>query len=229
MNTLIIDDEKAAISILTNFVERIPFLQLQLATRDAFKGLELLQHHNIDLLFLDIEMPDMTGIQLLKSLEKKPLVVFTTAYENYALEGYELDVLDYLVKPIRFERFLKAVNKAQKMHVLNSGGVLPVVEDGFLTITVEYRTIKIRYDDIVYIEGLKDYIKVHTTTKMYVTRLNLKSVMDKLPGELFLRVHRSFIISLKRVTSFQKGMVYLGDISIPIGVSYQERVGLRLK
>jgi len=223
MNTIIIDDEKPAINVLTNFVERIPFLQLKLATRDAFKGLQALNTQEVDLLLLDIEMPDITGIQLLKSLEKKPLVIFTTAYENYALQGYQLDVLDYLVKPIRFERFLKAVNKAQNLHLANKGGHLEKVE-GHLLIKVEYKNVKVNFSDIIYIEGLKDYVKIHTKQGMFLTRLNMKSIKSKLPSNLFMRVHRSYLISLQKITSFQKGQIYINKITIPVGVTYQEQV-----
>lgn len=228
MNTIIIDDEKAAINVLTNFVEKVPFLQLKFATRDAFKGLEILNNQAVDLLLLDIEMPDITGIELLKSLEKKPLVIFTTAYDNYALQGYELDVLDYLVKPIRFDRFLKAVNKAHKLHLANKGTITQK-EEGYLLIKVEYKNVKIDFSDILYIEGLKDYLKVHTKKEMHLTRLSLKSIQAKLPSNQFIRVHRSYIVAQKEITSFQKGQIYLSEIAIPIGISYQDEVQLRLK
>ena len=227
MNTIIIDDEKPAINVLTNFVKKVPFLNLKLATQDAFKGIELLNTQVIDLLLLDIEMPDITGIELLRSLEKKLLVIFTTAYENYALQGYELDVLDYLVKPIRFERFLKAVNKAQKLHLANKRG-LTHKEEGHLLIKVEYKNIKINFSDILFIEGLKDYVKVHTKKEIHLTRLNLKNIQSKLPIDQFIRVHRSFIVPIQKITSFQKGQIFLNKTVIPVGITYQEWVIKRI-
>jgi len=223
MNTLIIDDEKPAITVLTNFVKKVPFLNLQLATQNAFEGMEILNTQEIDLLLLDIEMPDITGIELLKALEKKPLVIFTTAYENYALQGYQLDVLDYLVKPIRFDRFLKAVNKAHKLHRANKGDFLQK-EEGHLLIKVEYKNVKVNFSAILFIEGLKDYVKVYTQKERYLTRLNLKSIQSKLPADQFIRVHRSYIVAVQKITSFQKGQIYINKISIPVGVTYQEQV-----
>ncbi len=223
MNTIIIDDEKAAVNILTNFVGKVPFLKLKLASRNAFKGMEILNTQEIDLLLLDIEMPDITGIELLKSLEKKPLVIFTTAYDNYALQGYQLDVLDYLVKPIRFDRFLKAINKAHKLYLADNRTVIQQ-EEGHLLIKVEYKNVKIGFSDILYIEGLKDYVKVYTKKEMYLTRLNLKNIYSKLPPDQFMRVHRSFIVPISVITSFQKGHIYINKIVIPVGITYQKEV-----
>jgi len=223
MDTIIIDDEKPAINVLTNFVEKIPFLKLKLATRDAFKGLQILNVQEIDLLLLDIEMPDITGIELLKSLEKKPLVIFTTAYDKYALQGYQLDVLDYLVKPIRFDRFLKAVNKAHKLHLANKGEFIPK-EEGYILIKVEYKNVKLNFSEILFIEGLKDYVKVHTKKERYLTRLNLKNIQSKLPADQFIRVHRSYVVPVQKITSFQKGQVYINKIAIPVGITYQVEV-----
>lgn len=223
MNTIIIDDEKPAINVLTNFVKKVPFLHLKLATQDAFEGIELMNTQVVDLLLLDIEMPDITGVELLKSLEKKPLVIFTTAYENYALQGYQLDVLDYLMKPIRLDRFLKAVNKAHKLHMVNKKDFLQKKES-HLVIKVEYKNIKINYSNILFIEGLKDYVKVYTQEKMYVTRLNLKSILSKLPDDKFMRIHRSYIVPIQRITSFQKGQIYINKIAIPVGITFQKDV-----
>lgn len=227
MKTIIIDDEQPAINILTNFVQKVPFLQLELATNDAFEGLQLLNSEAIDLLLLDIEMPDITGIELLKSLRKKPQVIFTTAYEKYALDGYELDVVDYLVKPIRFERFLKAVNKAQQLQQITSAQAAPPSEG--LIIKVNYKNIKLSYSELCYFEGLKDYIKVYTHDNMYLTRLNLKAIQSKLPSDQFIRVHRSYIVAQDKITSFQKGQLFLGKTAIPIGISYQEELQRRLE
>lgn len=227
MNTIIIDDEKLAISILTKFVNKVPFLQLKLATTNAFEGLQLLNTQEVDLLFLDIEMPDITGVELLKSLKNKPAIIFTTAYEQYALQGYELDVLDYLVKPIRFERFLNAVNKAHQLHQLTESNSNPK-EEGHLIIKVEYKTVKVNFSDIIYIEGLKGYVKIYTQQQMLLTRLNLKAIESKLPANLFIRVHRSYIVALQKITSFQKGQLFIHKTVILIGITYQEELRKKL-
>lgn len=227
MRTIIIDDEKPAIKILTTFVLKIPFLHLELATTNAFEGLELLNTQKIDLLLLDIEMPDITGLELLKSLDQKPMVIFTTAYENYALQGYDLDIVDYLVKPIPFERFLKGINKAHKLYGLTNNTIEPTKPDHLL-LKVEYKTIKIAFDDILYIEGLKDYVKVYTKQKMFLTRLNLKGIEAKLPPTDFLRIHRSYIVSLAKVTSFQKSQLFIDNKDLPVGNAYRNEVVRKL-
>ena len=223
MQTLIIDDEQPAIRLLSVFVKKVPSLKLQLATTNAFEGLELMNKINIDLLFLDIEMPDITGIELLQSLEKKPLVVFTTAYEKYALKGYELDIVDYLVKPIPFDRFLKAVNKVQKLFQNNQPKIISN-QPAFLFVKSDYKTIKIPFQKILYIEGLKDYVKIYTQEKMIMTRLNLKGIEEKLPGENFVRIHRSYIAAFSKITSFQKSQISIGDKDLPIGDAYRKKV-----
>jgi len=223
MNIIIVDDEKPAIKILSQFAAKIPFLKLRTATTNPFEALELLSVEKIDLLLTDIEMPDLSGVALVRSLEQKPLVIFTTAYENYALQGYELDIVDYLVKPIRFERFLKAINKANKLFNLNQQfDDKKNVE--FLTIKVEYKTVKIALNDILYIEGLKDYVKIYCANEMYLTRLNLKGIASKLPPQDFLRIHRSFIVGLSKIKSFQKSQILIANKSLPIGNSYRAAI-----
>ena len=223
MKTIIIDDEMPAIKILSQFAAIIPFLEVKAATTNPFEALELMSSEKIDLLLTDIEMPDLSGVELVRSMEQKPLVIFTTAYEDYALQGYELDIVDYLVKPIRFERFLKAINKANKLFNLNHQFVEKdeKQEIEYLTIKVEYKTIKVPLNSILYIEGLKDYVKIYTTGEMYVTRLNLKGIESKLPSEDFLRIHRSYIAALSKITSFQKSQVLIADKTLPIGESYR--------
>lgn len=226
MKTVILDDELPAVNILKGFTSKIPFLDLQLASTDAFEALDLLNSQPIDLLFSDIEMPDISGLELIGALKNPPMIILTTAYENFALKGYELDVVDYLVKPIRFERFLKSVTKAHHLFKLENRTL--EADGDFLLIKVEYQTVKIAIDDILYIEGLKDYVKVFTKDKMYLTRLNVKSIEQKLSPRLFARIHRSYIVALSKITSFQKGQIFIGKTTIPIGSSYQELVSDRL-
>ncbi len=229
LKTIIIDDELPAVKVLTSFVESIPFLELTLATTNAFEGLNVLNMGQVDLLFVDIEMPDISGIELLKSLQNSPLVILTTAYEEYALQGFELDVIDYLMKPIRFERFVRAVNKAQRSLPFKTEQFTAYQEENeYITLKVEYKNIKISFEDILYVEGLKDYVKVYTVQGMYMPRLNLKNIEQKLPASKFIRVHRSFIIPIDKIISYQKTQVQLEERSIPIGVTYQEKLMDRL-
>jgi len=222
MNTIIIDDEMPAIKILSQFAAKIPFLKVKATTNNPFEALKVLSAKKIDLLFTDIEMPDLSGVELVRSLEQKPFVIFTTAYENYALQGYELDVVDYLVKPIRFERFLKAVNKANNLYNLKHQFETKRPTE-YLTIKVEYKTVKILFGDILYVEGLKDYVKIFTNKTMYLTRLNLKGIERKLPVSDFFRIHRSYIIALSKIESYQKSQITIADKSIPIGDSYRDK------
>ncbi|MEL7219739.1 MAG: LytTR family DNA-binding domain-containing protein [Bacteroidota bacterium] len=227
IKTIILDDEAPALSIMTSFVKKVPFLSLELATANAFEALEKLHSTSIDLLMLDIEMPDISGLELLKSLQQRPLVILTTAYEQYALEGYELDVLDYLVKPIRFERFLKAVNKVHRF-MPPSVTHTPTV-GAFLQVKVDYKTVNIPVDEILFIEGLKDYVKIFTNSAMILTRLNLSGINKKLDPKYFLRVHRSYIVALEKITAFQKQQITIDGHSIPIGPSYQAEAVRRIE
>ena len=229
MNVLILDDETPAIKVLKGFVEKVPFLNLVLATTNPFEAFQAINSNKIDLLFLDIEMPDINGVDFLKSITSKPMVVLTTAYEKYAVQGYELDVLDYLVKPIRFERFMKAVNKASELNNLQANKSLPAESEnedmsGYITLKVEYKTVKVFFKDILYIEGLKDYVKVFTRTERILTRLNLKGIEEKLPSHLFMRVHRSFIVALSKIEAFQKGHVQVDKNMIPVGETFKKEV-----
>lgn len=228
MDTIILDDEKPAIEILSTFASKVPFVDIKLATTNPYDALELLSSQKIDLLLLDIEMPDLSGVEFVKSLGQKPLIIFTTAYEEYALEGYELDIVDYLVKPIRLERFLKAINKANRLYNLNKNQIV-TLEEKYLTIKVEYKTVKIAKSDVLYIEGLKDYVKIYTNDKMYLTRLNLKGIENKLPSNDFLRIHRSYIVARKKITAFNQSEISIGNQDFSIGFSYQGKVNKLLK
>jgi len=216
MKTLIIDDEMPAIGILKKFIAKVPFLQLELATNNALEGLTFLSENRVDLLFLDIEMPDLSGLELLKRLEYRPIVILTTAYPEYALEGYDLDVTDYLLKPIRFERFLKAANRAQKQY--NN------LDTASIRIKSEYKTVTISIADILFVEGLKDYVKIHTQEKAILTRLNVKNTLNLLPEKQFIRIHRSYVVSLSKIDGIQKGHLLIGDKKLPIGQTYKETV-----
>jgi DNA-binding LytR/AlgR family response regulator len=228
MNCIIIDDEPLALDLVEDFVSRIPFLELLGRYISAYDALPVLQEKKIDLIFLDIHMPHLSGIDFVKSLDYKPLIIFTTAYPNFALEGFELGVVDYLVKPIEYSRFLKAVNKAYNQRFPkvneNPSGTpeKPATDAEYMLIKVEYSTVKIRFESILYIEGLKDYIKIYTGQRPILTKSTMKNVEEKLPSDRFLRVHKSFIVSLSKIDSIENNRILIADKRIPVGNLYKD-------
>jgi len=225
MNCIIVDDEPLAQDLLEDFVQKVSSLNLVAKCKNAFEASEALKENEIDLMFLDIQMPEITGIQFLASLQKKPLVIFTTAYSNYAIEGFELSAVDYLLKPFSPERFLKAVSKAQELFDLkqSEGTQVPAEDEkDFIFVKSEYQTVKIVFDDILYVEGLKDYVKIHTKSDMIMTLMNLKAIQAKLPSSRFIRVHRSYIVSFKAINRIDRHRIIIGDKRIPVGDSYKE-------
>ena len=229
LRCLAIDDEPFALEILADDISKVPFLELVGQFASTAEASAVLGRESIDLLFLDIQMPTQTGIQFLRTLRQPPMVIFTTAYEQYALAGYELAVVDYLLKPIPFERFLTAANKAYELFQLRqaatdraaAGNPVPL-ERGYLFIFSEYREIKIFHDEIRYVEGLKDYVKIFTTQqpRPFLSRLTLKAVEARLPDDAFCRVHKSFIVPLARISSFQRTKLFVGQQEIPVGNRY---------
>jgi two-component system, LytTR family, response regulator len=224
---LIVEDEPLARNLLTEYVKKVSFLTLVKACSNPMEALEVLRTNSIDILFLDIQMPEITGITLLKILQKKPMVILTTAYSEYALESYELDVVDYLLKPITFDRFLKAVDKASQR--LTSPAPNPVVEKiqsetspDFVFVKDGTKLVKINFDDVLYVEGLKDYVTIHTKTQKVVTLQRLKSLEMQLPADRFIRIHHSYIIALKAIDVIHKGEVQIGNAMIPISDSYKK-------
>lgn len=231
---LIVDDEPPAREIIRRYVQEIPTLQLMGECANAIQVLTVLQQHPIDLLFLDIRMPQLNGTDFIKTLKNPPKVIFTTAFSEYALEGYELDVVDYLMKPIRFDRFLKAVNKAYPL----SGSAKPlapaapmantVVEekknDSFVYFRADRKMVKVMLDDILYIESMKDYIKVYTVQGVIITKQSISSVEAMLPEKLFVRTHRSFIVSINKIKSFTNELVEIDKTDIPIGKLFRNGV-----
>jgi two-component system LytT family response regulator len=224
-----VDDEPLALDIIEEYISRVPFLTLTGKCSNGFQAMELLQKEPADLIFLDIHMPDISGIQFLKGLQYRPPVIFTTAHENYAMQGFDLDAVDYLLKPIPYERFLKAVNKAQEyFNYRNKPAAGPAtgastLEYDYLFVRADYKILKINFRDIRYIEGLKDYIKIFAGDRPILTLQSLKSIEEKLPSRDFMRVHRSFIVSLPKIDSIQKNRIMIGNSEIPIGDLYREQ------
>lgn len=218
-----IDDEPLALEVLRQYIAKFSSLQLLHCFTDAIAGENYLREATVDLLFIDINMPDKKGIDLVKSLSPKPMVIFTTAYKAYAVEGFELAAVDYLVKPISFERFSKAVQKAMDFSQLKKS---PPPEEESLFVRSEYQLVKLSLGDILYIESLEDYIKIYTTNgRPVMTLMTMKAVLDKLPAERFARIHRSYIVSLSKVKSIiNRKVTLVNDVELPVSNSYVDVV-----
>jgi len=229
LRCIAIDDEPLALELIKNYVSRIPALQLLHTFDDALAGAEFLKNGTVDLLFVDINMPDITGVELVRSLEKKPIVIFTTAYKNYAYEGFELQALDYLLKPIDFERFSKAAEKAVDYYKYKNS---TVTDDNAASLYVysEYRMVRIDLKDINYIESMEDYIKIHRhNLPTILTLMPLKKILEKLPTDDFKRIHRSYIVAINKVKAIQNRKASVGDTQIPISDTYFDEVKNWLK
>lgn len=223
----LVDDEPLALELLTHYVAQLPNLELVGTCTNAVETFELLQSNVVDLLFLDIQMPKMTGIDFLKTLTRPPLVVITTAYRQFALDGYELDVVDFLLKPILFNRFMKAVSKAFQRHLPGVPDPFALPESGqkgYLYIRVDKEMVKVMLTDITWIESLKDYVKICTDQTQFITYMRISTLEDKLPSEQFLRIHRSFMVAKDKVTAFSNHVVRLHNLEFPIGRSYKNDV-----
>ena len=224
LKCLTIDDEPLALELLEDSIKQIPYLELIGSGNNAFEATEKLHEEAIDLLFLDIQMPGISGIQFLKSLQGQlPKVIFVTAYEQYAIEGFNLDVVDYLLKPVAFERFLKATNKAYDLFK-NSQVSTSETSPNHFFVNANYSLVKIKYEEITHIEGLKDYVKIYVTSAHWpvITRMTLKGIEQKLPQGKFMRVHKSFIVSIDKVQSVRNLKITIGEVHVPIGEQYND-------
>jgi two-component system, LytTR family, response regulator len=227
MNCIILDDEPQAVDVLARYVEQTPSLTLMGTFRNPLKALEFLRKENIQLIFLDINMPNLSGIQFLKSLRNQPLVIFTTAYSSYAVESYEWDAVDYLVKPIIFERFLKAANKAidqLKSRGASTGTKVEFAErqDEVILLKSGALTHRVHVSDILFVAKGGNYLEVNTLEKKIVMRANMGDLFSWLPAELFCRIHKSFVVSLKHVDTIEAHQIRIGKIILPIGASYRD-------
>lgn len=230
LTCLAIDDEPLALELMEDNISKVPYLKLVATCSNPLQAMKILQEQPVDLIFLDIQMPGLTGLQFIQSLSNKPMFILVTAYEKYALEGYNLDVVDYLLKPVSLERFIKACNKAWELHELRTGskagGNTETTQEYFF-VNVDYSHLKVEFADIAWIEGLKDYVKIHlkSTARPVVTRMSMKSLEDGLPASQFVRVHKSFIVSKKHVTAIRKNSVFINDIEIPVSEGYKDAIG----
>jgi DNA-binding LytR/AlgR family response regulator len=227
IRTIAIDDEPLALQLVTSYVSKTPFLELVESFDNPLDAMEFLSNNPVDLIFLDIQMPDLTGIEFTRILENRPKIIFTTAYEKYALEGFKLEATDYLLKPFSYEEFLKAARRAEKIIGLERAEAKETVEanNEFLFIKSEYKIRRINFNEINYIEGLKDYVKVYlqNETKPILSLNSLKSLEAKLPESKFMRVHRSFIVNLGKIDTIERSRIIFGKVYIPVSDQYKEK------
>jgi two-component system, LytTR family, response regulator LytT len=226
LKTIAIDDEPLAITLLIDYISKTPFLELAGTFDNPLDAVDFLHHEQIDLILVDIQMPDLTGIEFTRMLEAGPKIIFTTAYAQYALEGFKLNATDYLLKPFSYEEFLKAVQKAYKIAELeNSASSTIEANNQFLFLKSEYKIRRINFNDILYIEGLKDYIKVYTRTdaKPIMSLNSMKALELKLPEDKFMRVHRSFIVNLEKIDTIDRSRIVFGKEYIPVSDQYKEK------
>ncbi len=236
INVIIVDDEPLAQDVLETYIEKMPELNLVQKCNNAFEANEALKNGDIDLMFLDIQMPQVTGVDFLKALKNPPLVIFTTAYSNYAIEGFELNALDYMLKPISMERFMKAVNKAMDQLELQHREKSPAAAahheaDGktdFIFVKADKKLVKVNFEEILYIEGLKDYVIIRTDKGRIITLQTMKSLEDKLPLSQFKRIHRSYIVNISKINAIVGNMVEVIEKNVakhlPVGKNYRDEL-----
>ena len=222
----ILDDEPLAIKLLSGYVAKTPLLELTLATTDPFKALATVQSGEVDLILLDIQMPELTGIQFMKIIENKCGVIITTAYKDYALQGFEFDVIDYLLKPISFEKFHAAIQKATQR--LNTQ-LPPKDYNHYLFVKSEHRLIKVNFDEIFYFESFRDYITIHTTSDKIMTLQSLRSFEETLPSDKFLRIHKSHLIAIDKISAIENNRILINNTFLPIGEVYRDHVFTKLQ
>lgn len=227
INCVIVDDEPVARNVLETFVAKIPNLELVKSCKNAMEAFEVANQQKIDIFFLDINMPDISGLSLAKSINQKAKIIFTTAYREYAVDGFNLQAVDYLLKPISFDRFLQSIHKYfEGVSFIDSEIKIEksVLKNDFIFVRSDRKMIKINFDEIQYVESLSDYIKIHSVDKTITTRETISNIETKLPAKNFLRIHRSYIVNLKKINSYTNEFVEIGKNAIPISRTYKENV-----
>ena len=223
LRCIIVEDEPLAVKVLSDYISLVPFLELQAAFKDAILATEWLRNNSTDLMFLDIHLPKLKGMAFLKTLAQPPAVIITTAYHQYAIEGFELNVTDYLLKPIEFERFLIAVNKVKKTQAERNPGDDEMAKH-YLFLNVQKKKVKILFSEIIYIESQREYIKIVTTKTQYLSKMSTHEIESLLPQQLFKRIHRSFIVAIDKIESYTADMLDVCGVSLPIGRDYRESI-----
>lgn len=236
LKCLAVDDEPLALHLLTDYIGKVPFLNLVATAGDAFEAAKMLQEKQVDLIFIDIQMPGLTGLQFIQTLAKRPMVIIITAYKKFAPEGFDLDVVDYLVKPMGLDRFMKACNKAQELYELRAGAstnsnpgnpagaaASPNTAE-FFFVNVDYSLVKVIFADIIWIEGSGDYVKIHlkSAPKPLLVRTSAKTLEAELPPDRFLRIHKSYIVAVASITAIRKNSLFIGDLELPVGETYRD-------
>lgn len=224
IHCIAVDDEPLALELLADNISKVPYLNLVAKCSDAFEATRVMQQNQVDLIFIDIQMPGMTGLQFIESLVTKPMVILVTAYKQYALEGFELHVVDYLLKPVSIERFIKACNKAQELYSLKN----PVQDSQpeYIFLNVGYSLQKVVLSDIIWIEGLRDYIQIHlkSTPKPVLVRMSVKAIEEQVPAQKFVRIHKSYIVATDSVTAVRKNSVFIGEKELSVGDTYSDAI-----
>ncbi len=227
MRCIAVDDEPLALKQICNYIEKTPFLELAGSCKDAFEAMKTFSETQADLLFIDINMPGLSGMELAKTLHNKCMIIFTTAYSEYAIEGFKVDAVDYLLKPLAYADFLQAASKANERWLTKQSAATEenmVVNPDFLFVKSDYRTLRINIRDIQYIEGMREYVRIHLTHgKPIMTLLSMKTLEEKLPENLFMRIHRSFIVNLEKVSVIERNRIIFGDVYLPIGEQYKKQ------
>ena len=231
LRCIAVDDEPLALGLLADNIGKVPFLELVATCGDAFEATRALQEKEVDLIFMDIQMPGLTGLQFIQSLPKRPMIILVTAYKKFAPEGFDLDVVDYLIKPVSMDRFLKACYKAQELHQLKTAAAAPggpatpapnTAE--FFFVNVDYSLVKVLFADIIWIEGSGDYVKLHlnSTPKPLLVRMSGKMLESELPADKFVRIHKSYIVSIASITAVRKNSIFIKEMELPVGETYRD-------
>jgi two-component system LytT family response regulator len=230
MTCIAVDDEKLVLDLLVDNIQQVPFLHLAARCKNAMEAAAILHTKKVDLVFLDIQMPGLSGLRFVQSLQHPPMIIFVTAYKEHAVEGFNLDAVDYLLKPVSFERFLKACNKAYDLFNLQQKPVSKDEQPGYFFVYVEYNQVRVTIADILYIEGMKDYAKILVTSsaRPIITKMSLKALEEKLSGYRFVRIHKSYIISADKVTAIKRDLICIGATELPLSETYRSQVDAML-
>jgi two-component system LytT family response regulator len=232
MRCIAIDDEDLGLQLLKDNIGKVPFLELVACCGDAFEAMKVMEHVKIDLIFVDIQMPGLSGMDFIRSLTNKPLVIFVTAYKKFALESYDLSVVDYLVKPVSMDRFIKACNRAKDLFDLNAKRTQPVAYNpDYMFLNADYSQVKVLFSDIVYMEGLRDYVRIHLKKPALplLIRTSLKALEPDLPEGKFIRFHKSYVCPVDSITAIRKNSLFIGNLELPVGDTYKDVIDRLIK
>jgi len=226
LKCIAVDDEPLALQLMQDYISKVSYLQLIATCSDAFEANNVLQEQEVDLVFIDIQMPGLTGVQFIKSLPQKPMFILVTAYEKFALESYDLNVVDYLLKPVELSRFIQSCNKAYELYQLKHKQT--DARNDYFFLNVDYSLVKVMFADILWVEGLRDYIKFHLLppAKPLVARMSMRAIEEELPAQKFMRIHKSYIVATDHISAIKKTSVFIGDKELPVGDTYKETVDM---